>query len=126
MPAAIAAHAESAGAVAVAVSARIESELGELGDDAEADAMRAELGVGESGLERVIHGAWQLLDLISFFTADTAKEAMARAIAAGSTAHEAAGKVHTDIQQRVRARRGDRLGASWSRPAGTPPRGIGA
>ena len=104
VPAAIAAHAESAGAVAVAVSARIESELGELGDAAEADAMRAELGVGESGLERVIHGAWQLLDLISFFTADTAKEAMARAIAAGSTAHEAAGKVHTDIQQRfVRA-----------------------
>ena len=66
--------------------------------------MRAELGVGESGLERVIHGAWELLDLISFFTADTDKEAMARAIPAGSTAHEAAGKVHTDIQQRfVRA-----------------------
>ena len=47
----------------------------------------------------MIHGAWELLDLISFFTADTAKEAMARAIASGSTAYEAAGKVHGDIQR---------------------------
>jgi GTP-binding protein YchF len=99
VPPEVSAHAESTGAVAVAVSARIESELGELGDPAEAASMRAELGIGESGLDRVIHGAWELLDLISFFTADTGKEAMARAIAAGSTAYEAAGKVHTDIQQ---------------------------
>ena len=43
-------------------------------------------------------------DLIAFFTADTGKEAMARALEAGSTAYEAAGRVHTDIQQRfVRA-----------------------
>ena len=60
--------------------------------------MRTELGVGESGLERVIHGAWELLDLITFFTADTGKEAMARSVRKGSTAYEAAGKVHTDIQ----------------------------
>jgi ribosome-binding ATPase len=104
VPDAIARHATAAGAVAVAVSARIESELGELADRAEAEAMRSELGIGESGLDRVIHGAWELLDLISFFTADTGKEAMARALAAGSTAYEAAGRVHTDIQRRfVRA-----------------------
>jgi GTP-binding protein YchF len=95
----VARHARGVGAVAVAVSARIEAELGELGDVSEADAMRAELGVGESGLERVIHGAWELLHLITFFTADAGKEAMARAIAAGATAREAAGQVHTDLQR---------------------------
>jgi ribosome-binding ATPase len=99
VPAAVAAQAKASGAVAVAVSARIESELGELGDEAEAAGMRAELGVGESGLERVIHGAWELLDLVSFFTADTGKEAMAHAVPAGASAYEAAGQVHTDIQQ---------------------------
>ena len=99
VPAAVAAQAKASGAVAVAVSARIESELGELGDEAEAAGMRAELGVGESGLERVIHGAWELLHLVSFFTADTGKEAMAHAIPAGASAYEAAGQVHTDIQQ---------------------------
>ncbi|MGI9019888.1 MAG: redox-regulated ATPase YchF [Solirubrobacterales bacterium] len=104
VPAPLADRAAAGGAVAVAVSARIESELGELGDADEAAAMRAELGVGESGLERVIRGAWELLDLISFFTADAGKEAMARAIPAGSSAHAAAGKIHTDIQRRfVRA-----------------------
>ncbi|HEX5954913.1 MAG TPA: redox-regulated ATPase YchF, partial [Solirubrobacterales bacterium] len=90
-------HARAAGAVAVAISARVESELGEL-EDAEATEMRAELGISESGLERVVHGAFDLLDLIVFFTADTGKEAMARSVRAGSTAWEAAGEVHTEIQ----------------------------
>jgi GTP-binding protein YchF len=103
VPAAVAEHARAAGAVAVAISARVESELGEL-DDAEAAEMRRELGISESGLERVVHGAFDLLDLIVFFTADTDKEAMARSLRRGSTAWEAAGTIHTDIQQRfVRA-----------------------
>ena len=86
------------GAVAVAISARVESELGELGD-AEAAEMRRELGIAESGLERLVHAAFDLLELIIFFTADTGKEAMARACRRGSTAWEAAGEVHTEIQQ---------------------------
>jgi len=97
VPPAVAEHARAAGAVAVAISARVESELGEL-EDAEAAEMRAELGISESGLERVVHGAFDLLDLIVFFTADTGKEAMARSVRAGSTAWEAAGEVHTEIQ----------------------------
>jgi ribosome-binding ATPase YchF (GTP1/OBG family) len=60
--------------------------------------MRTELGIAESGLERVIHGAFDLLELIAFFTADAGKEAMARSIRRGSTAWDAAGVVHTDIQ----------------------------
>jgi GTP-binding protein YchF len=83
---------------ALAVSARIESELAELSEE-EAGAMRDELGVTESGLERIIKGAFELLRLISFFTAGEGKEARAHAIPAGTTAWQAAGKVHTDIQR---------------------------
>jgi GTP-binding protein YchF len=97
VPGPVAAHARAEGAVAVAVSARVESELREL-DEAEASEMRTELGIAESGLERVIHGAFDLLQLIVFFTADVGKEAMARSIRRGSTAFQAAGAVHTDIQ----------------------------
>ena len=109
VPPAVAEHARAAGAVAVAISARVESELGEL-EEAEAAEMRAELGISESGLERVVHGAFDLLDLIVFFTADTGKEAMARSVRAGSTAWEAAGEVHTEIQHALRPRRGRRVG----------------
>jgi ribosome-binding ATPase len=98
IPASVAAHAAGAGAAAVAVSARIESDLAEIADPSEADELRAELGVTESGLARVIHAAFALLDLITFFTADEDKEAMARNVRRGATAWEAAGKIHTDIQ----------------------------
>ena len=83
---------------ALAVSARIESELAEL-DGEEGAAMRADLGVSESGLERIIKGAFELLRLISFFTAGEGKEARAHAIPAGTTAWQAAGKIHSDIQR---------------------------
>ncbi|MEA2425025.1 MAG: ribosome-binding ATPase, partial [Thermoleophilaceae bacterium] len=82
----------------VAVSARIEQELGELPDD-EAQSMREDLGAGVSGLGRVIRAAFELLHLISFFTAGEAKEARAHAIPRGTTAWEAAGKIHSDIQK---------------------------
>jgi GTP-binding protein YchF len=103
VPPAVAQRARDAGAAAVAISARVESELGEL-DEAEAAELRAELGIAESGLERLVHAAFELLELIVFFTADEDKEAMARSLTRGSTAWDAAGKVHTDIQRRfVRA-----------------------
>jgi ribosome-binding ATPase len=98
IPPAVVEHASAAGAVAVAISARVESELAEL-DDSEAAEMRAELGISESGLERVVRGAFGLLELIVFFTADAGKEATARTVGAGATAWEAAGEVHTDFQQ---------------------------
>jgi ribosome-binding ATPase len=98
IPATVAEHAEATGAVVVAISARLESELGELPDD-EAQAMRDELGAGESGLGRLIRAAFELLDLISFFTAGEGKEARAHAIPRGTTVYDAAGKVHSDIQK---------------------------
>ena len=98
VPEAVAAHAERVGAQAVAVSAKVEAELVEL-DDAEAAELRAGLGISESGLVRVIRAAFALLDLISFFTAGEGKEAMSRNLRRGSTAYDAAGKIHTEIQQ---------------------------
>jgi GTP-binding protein YchF len=97
-PADLVAHAEASGARAVAVSARLDAELSELDDD-EAAMMREEMGAPESGLATVIRGAFELLDLISFYTAGEAKEARAYAIERGTTAWGAAGKIHTDIQR---------------------------
>ena len=98
VPAASAAHAAAQGAGAVAVSARIESELGEL-DDEEAAAMRAELGISESSLQRVVRGAFELLRLIAFFTAGEAKPAQSWHLRDGLTAWHAAGEIHSDIQR---------------------------
>jgi ribosome-binding ATPase YchF (GTP1/OBG family) len=98
VPAAVADHAAAEGARAVAVSARLEAELGEL-DAEEAAAMRAELGLAEPGLDRVVRGAFALLDLIAFFTADAAKPAQSRHLRRGLTAWHAAGEVHTDMQR---------------------------
>jgi ribosome-binding ATPase len=92
------AHAEGMDAKVIVISARIEADLREL-DPEEAEEMRSELGVERSGLERLIRAAFDLLHLISFFTADTAKEAMARTIPRGGTAYDAAGRVHGDIQK---------------------------
>lgn len=84
---------------AVAISARLEAELREL-DDEEAAAMRAELGGGEPSLQRVVRGAFGLLDLIAFFTADEGRPAQSRHMKRGLTAWHAAGEVHTDMQRR--------------------------
>jgi ribosome-binding ATPase YchF (GTP1/OBG family) len=98
IPEAVAAHASATGAGVVSISARIEAELAEL-DDEEAAAMREDLGAGESGLGRVIRAAFELLQLISFFTAGEGKEAKAYAIERGTTAQSAAGEIHSDIQK---------------------------
>ena len=81
----------------VAVSARIEGELAEL-DPAEAEEMRESYGVEGSGLARLVRAAYDLLELITFFTAGEDKEAVARPLPRGSTAWEAAGTIHTEIQ----------------------------
>jgi GTP-binding protein YchF len=98
VPPEIAAHAASHDAVAVAISSRIEAELSEL-EDEDAAAMRADLGVAESGLQRVVHGAFELLHLIAFFTAGEAKPAQSWHLRAGRTAWHAAGEIHSDIQK---------------------------
>jgi GTP-binding protein YchF len=98
VPAAVAAHAAAHGAVAVAVSSRLEAELSEL-DDADAAAMRADLGGSESGLRRVVRGAFELLELNAFFTAGEDKPAQSWHLRRGLTAWHAAGQIHSDIQR---------------------------
>src|SRR3954452_9353893 len=98
VPPDIAAFAETQGAVAVAISSRIEAELSER-DDEDAAAMREDLGVSESGLQRVVRGAYELLELISFFTAREDKPAQAWQLRHGLTAWHAAGEIHSDIQR---------------------------
>ena len=98
VPSVVADHAAAAGAAAVAVSSRLEAELSELDDD-EAAAMREELGAGETGLDRVVHGAFGLLDLLAFFTAGEDKPAQSWHLRRGLTAWHAAGEVHSDIQR---------------------------
>ena len=80
------------------MSSRIEAELSEL-DAEEAAMMREEMGVGESGLQTVVRGAFALLDLIAFFTAGEDKPAQAWHLRRGLTAWNAAGEIHSDIQK---------------------------
>jgi hypothetical protein len=98
LPAAISAYAAAQGAEAVAVSARLEAELGELDED-EAAAMRADLGLSESSLQRVVRGAFELLKLVAFFTAGEAKPAQSWHLRNGLSVWHAAGQIHSDIQK---------------------------
>jgi GTP-binding protein YchF len=99
VPAGILAHADAQGAGAVAVSSRLESELAEL-DPEEAAAMREDLGAASaSSLQRVVAGAFSLLDLIAFFTAGEDKPAQSWHLRRGLTAWHAAGQIHSDIQR---------------------------
>ena len=98
VPAEVVEHAAAHGAQAVAVSSRIEAELSEL-DDEEAAVMREELGIAESGLQRIVRGAFSLLDLIAFFTVGEAKPAQSWHLRRGLTAWHAAGQIHSDIQR---------------------------
>jgi GTP-binding protein YchF len=98
VPAAVAEHAAAQGAGVVAVSSRIESELAEL-EEEEAALMRAELGVSESSLQRIVRGAFSLLRLIAFFTAGEAKPAQSWHLRDGLSAWHAAGQIHSDIQK---------------------------
>jgi GTP-binding protein YchF len=78
-----------------AISARIEMEIGQLAPD-EAAAFRADLGLTESSLERVIHLSYRLLGLISFFTSGP-DETRAWTVPGGATAVDAAAAIHTDL-----------------------------
>ena len=101
VPPEVAEHAAGHGAQAVAVSSRIEAELAEL-DEEDAAAMRADLGIGYSShppLQRIVRGAFSLLDLIAFFTAGEAKPAQSWHLKRGLSAWHAAGQIHSDIQK---------------------------
>ena len=89
--------AAAEGARAVVVSAAIESEIATLPGE-EREAFLADLGLHETGLARVIRAGYELLGLITFFTAGP-KEARAWTVHKGARAPEAAGEIHTDFER---------------------------
>jgi len=90
-------HAGKEGAVAVAISAKIESEIATL-SRAERTEFLETLGLEEAGLDRLIRAGYQLLDLITYFTVGP-KEARAWTINRGTKAPAAAGVIHTDFEK---------------------------
>jgi len=90
-------RAKSEGAQAVVISAAIEAEIATLPAD-ERDAFLSDLGLHETGLNRMIHAAYALLGLITFYTAGP-KESRAWTVHKGAKAPEAAGEIHTDFER---------------------------
>ncbi|MDP3879149.1 MAG: redox-regulated ATPase YchF [Dehalococcoidales bacterium] len=81
----------------ITICGKLEMELAQLEDSA-ADALRADYGLKETGLERVIRLSYELLGLISFFTVGS-DEVKAWSIPGTTTAVKAAGKIHSDIER---------------------------
>ncbi|AHM56335.1 GTP-dependent nucleic acid-binding protein EngD [Peptoclostridium acidaminophilum DSM 3953] len=95
--AAVREHAAQEGAEVVVVCAQIEAEIAELEDEEKA-AFLEDLGLSESGLDKLIRAGYKLLGLISFLTAGP-KETRAWTIVNGSKAPQAAGRIHTDFEK---------------------------
>jgi len=94
---ALRARAEAEHAVVVPVCAAIEAEIAQLPEAERAEFLR-DLGLKEPGLNRVIRGAYELLGLLTYFTAGP-KEVRAWTVRVGSTAPQAAGVIHTDFER---------------------------
>jgi GTP-binding protein YchF len=94
----VAAKAAAEGAVAVVISAAIESEVAQLADAGEKREFLEALGLKETGLNRIIRAGYGLLDLITFFTAGP-KETRAWTVHRHARAPEAAGAIHSDFER---------------------------
>ncbi|PAB58815.1 redox-regulated ATPase YchF [Anaeromicrobium sediminis] len=90
-------HAKTEDAEVVIVCAKIEEEISQLEDDEKAEFLE-ELGLSESGLDRLIQAGYRLLGLMSFLTAGP-QEVRAWTIKIGTKAPQAAGKIHTDMER---------------------------
>jgi GTP-binding protein YchF len=93
----VAAKAAADGAGTVVISAAIESEIAQI-ESADRHDFLVELGLTETGLTRVIRAGYDLLQLLTFFTAGP-KEARAWTVHRGATAPQAAGAIHTDFER---------------------------
>jgi len=81
----------------ITICGKLESELSQL-DNGDAEVFRAELGIGESGTDRIIQRSFQLLGLISFFSI-ASDEIRAWPVPRGTSAVKAAGKIHSDMER---------------------------
>lgn len=90
-------YAHSQGAKVVIICGKIEAEIAEL-DGEEKQEFLAELGLAESGLDRMVRAGYSLLNLITYFTAGV-KEVRAWTVPLNSRAPQAAGVIHTDFER---------------------------
>ena len=95
---AVMALANEEGSQCLPICAKLEADIAELDDPDEKAMFMEELGVAESGLDRLIRSSYALLGLISFLTAGT-DECRAWTIKRGTKAPQAAGKIHTDFER---------------------------
>lgn len=89
--------AESENAEVIPVCAGIEAEIAQL-DELDRQEFLDELGLKESGLDKVIRAGYALLELLTFFTVGK-REVRAWTVKTGSTAPQAAGRIHTDFER---------------------------
>ena len=94
----VAEFSKAQGAVSVVISAAIEAEVSQLGEEAEKKEFLESLGLSETGLARVIRAGYQLLGLLTFFTVGP-KETHAWTVEKGSKAPQAAGAIHSDFEK---------------------------
>jgi GTP-binding protein YchF len=94
----VATFAKAQGAECVALSCAIESEIAQLSDANEKQEFLETIGLEEPGLNRVIRAGYELLDLITYFTAGP-KETRAWTVTKGTSAPQAAGVIHTDFER---------------------------
>ena len=90
-------YAEAEGSEVFSICAQIEEEISELDDD-EKKMFLEDLGIEESGLDKLITASYRLLGLMSFLTAGE-DETRAWTIKIGTKAPQAAGKIHTDFER---------------------------
>jgi len=90
-------HAAAEGSIVVPVCASIEAEIADMSAEDKA-VFLADMGMDEPGLDRVIHAAYRLLGLQTYFTAGE-KEVRAWTVRVGATAPQAAGVIHTDFER---------------------------
>lgn len=90
--------ADAEGSQVLPICAKLEADIAELDDPDEKAMFMEELGVAESGLDRLIRSSYALLGLISFLTAGS-DECRAWTIKKGTKAPQAAGKIHTDFER---------------------------
>ena len=95
---AVKALADAEGSQCLPICAKLEADIAELDDPEEKAMFMEELGVAESGLDRLIKSSYALLGLISFLTAGS-DECRAWTIKKGTKAPQAAGKIHTDFER---------------------------
>jgi len=95
---AVKALADEEGSQCLPICAKLEADIAELDDPDEKAMFMEELGVEESGLDRLIRSSYALLGLISFLTAGS-DECRAWTIKRGTKAPQAAGKIHTDFER---------------------------